>query len=144
MHELRVVQTSVKTQQHAFRRLLNMTILYSKDSFCAHHCCQSRGPGWYFSCLRATIYDCGQDKTSGTYHSDTQSSQKMCLQRSAIGACIFSWHIAHMSPAASTWAHQQIQVKLWMRTHRYGFQYIQKLIIPADSSDHIILNLKRL
>jgi hypothetical protein len=36
------------------------------------------------------------------YHSDTQSSQKTCLQRSEIGACIFSWQIAHISPAAST------------------------------------------
>lgn len=36
------------------------------------------------------------------YHSDTQSSQNMCLQRSKIGACIFSWHIAQRSPAALT------------------------------------------
>lgn len=99
---------------------------------------------WWYSCLRATIYDYGQDKTGRTYHSDTQSSQKMCLQRSEIGACIFSWQIAHMSPAASTWVRQQIQVKLWTSTHRYDFQYIQKLIIPADSTDHIILNVKRL
>lgn len=37
-----------------------------------------------------------------TDHSDTQSSQKMCLQRNSIGACIFSWQIAQRSPAAFT------------------------------------------
>jgi len=37
-----------------------------------------------------------------TDHSDTQSSQKMCLQRNSIGACIFSWQIAQWSPAAFT------------------------------------------
>lgn len=38
-----------------------------------------------------------------TYHSDTQSSQNICLQRSKIGVCIFSWQIAQRSPAALTW-----------------------------------------
>ena len=40
--------------------------------------------------------------TGLTNHSDTQSSQKMCLQRSRTGVCIFSWHMAHISPAAFT------------------------------------------
>jgi hypothetical protein len=42
----------------------------------------------------------------------------MCLQRSDIGACIFSWHIAHMSPAASTWAHPQIHEKHMLLRYR--------------------------
>lgn len=37
------------------------------------------------------------------YHSETQSSQKICLQWSKIGACIFSWQMAQRSPAASTY-----------------------------------------
>lgn len=36
------------------------------------------------------------------YHSETQSSQKMCRQWSEIGTCIFSWHMAQRSPAATT------------------------------------------
>lgn len=38
-----------------------------------------------------------------TNHSETQSSQNMCLHRNKIGACIFSWHIAQRSPAAVTY-----------------------------------------
>lgn len=53
------------------------------------------------------IYHLSGKAIRWAYHSDTQSSQKMCLQRSDIGACIFSWQIAHISPAARTWAHQQ-------------------------------------
>ena len=35
-----------------------------------------------------------------SYHSETQSSQKICLQRRRTGTCIFSWQMAHISPAA--------------------------------------------
>ena len=40
---------------------------------------------------------------SRIYHSETQSSQKICLQRNRIGEWIFSWQIAQRSPAAFTW-----------------------------------------
>lgn len=40
-----------------------------------------------------------------THHSETQSSQNMCLQRRRIGVCIFSWQMAHRSPAAFTCIH---------------------------------------
>ena len=43
-----------------------------------------------------------------THHSETQSSQNMCLQRSRIGACIFSWQIAHISPAAETYINDKL------------------------------------
>lgn len=42
-------------------------------------------------------------KSGGNYHCDTHSSQKICLQRSKIGALIFSWQIAQRSPAALTY-----------------------------------------
>lgn len=50
---------------------------------------------------RTNCYIC----TKTTHHSETQSSQNMCLQRRRIGVCIFSWQMAHRSPAAFTCSH---------------------------------------
>ena len=47
------------------------------------------------------------DKMTNSYHSETQSSQRTCLQRKRMGACIFSWRIAHISLAAA--AGSQVQ-----------------------------------
>ncbi len=44
-----------------------------------------------------------RNRMQQTNHYETQSSQKICLHRNCIGACIFSWQIAQRSPAAFTW-----------------------------------------